>query len=124
NLSGFVQLKQPVKNIQKEYLSSSILAMSSRYEGLPMTLLEAQVCGLPMVAYACKCGPKDLITDGENGFLVEEGNKRQLDEMLMLLMEDKSKRVSMGKAAAKNSKNFTEAKVMQKWVDLFKELKS
>lgn len=123
NLTGIVQLKPPVKDIQKEYLNSSILAMSSRYEGLPMTLLEAQVCGLPMVAYACKCGPKDLITDGENGFLVEEGNKRQLAERLMQLMEDKSKRISMGQAAVKNSKNFTEAKVMQKWVDLFKELK-
>lgn len=122
-LTSTVRLMPPVKNIQKEYLNSSILAMSSRYEGLPMTLLEAQVCGLPMVAYACKCGPKDLITDGENGFLVEEGNKKQLAERLMQLMEDKSKRVSMGQVAAKNSKNFTEAKVMQKWVDLFKELK-
>lgn len=122
-LKNVVHLIQPVKNIKVEYLNSSIIAMSSRYEGLPMTLLEAQTCGLPMVAYACKCGPKDLITDGKNGFLVEEGNMKQLAEKLMDLMEDPDKRKKMGEEALINARNYTEDKVMQKWVDLFNSLK-
>src|SRR5690606_30072639 len=63
-LQGVVSLCEPVQNIEKEYLQSSILAMTSRYEGLPMALLEGQACGLPLVSFDCKCGPKDIIENG------------------------------------------------------------
>lgn len=49
--------------------------MTSRFEGFPMVLLEAMSFGLPSVSYSFKCGPKDAIKDGINGFLVEEGDK-------------------------------------------------
>lgn len=121
-LAEAVHLRAPVKDIEKEYVSSSILAMSSRYEGLPMTLLEAQVCGLPMVAYACKCGPKDIIVSGENGYLIEQGDQKDLAEKLIALMEDEEARKKMGRAVAKNAECFTEEKIMQKWMDLFTTL--
>lgn len=121
-LEDVIQLCLPVKNIEKEYRNSSILAMTSRYEGLPMVLLEGQVCGLPLVSYACKCGPKDIIEDGKNGFLIEEGNIKSFAEKLILLMERSDLRVQMGIESKMKSRNYTEATIMKKWLDLFNAL--
>ena len=96
--------------------------MSSRFEGLPMALLEAQAAGLPIVSFACKCGPKDVITDGEDGFLVPEGDIGGLSNGMKRLMADESQRLSMGQAAFRNSERFDKEKIMSKWETLFQEL--
>lgn len=112
----------PEKDMRSAYLGASILAMSSRFEGLPMVLLEAQACGLPIVSYACKCGPRDVVTDGVDGFLVEEGNVTDLADKLFTLMNDVNLRKKMGKAAYKASTRFDEKVIMDKWKALFEEL--
>lgn len=61
-------MKPPTGQIEEEYRQASLLVLSSRYEGLPMVLLEAQSFGLPIVSFACKCGPGDVITDGKMVF--------------------------------------------------------
>ncbi|MBD1422495.1 glycosyltransferase family 4 protein [Sphingobacterium chuzhouense] len=121
-LADVIRLCSPVWDIEKEYCQSGLLVMTSRYEGLPMTLLEAQTYGLPMVAYACKCGPRDIIRDGENGFLVEEHNQEMMVARLIQLMENENLRWEMGRKAKEMSTDFTEAKVMRKWLDLFNQL--
>lgn len=124
DLSGSVSICTPTKNIEEVYLNHSILAMSSRYEGLPMVLLEGQVFGLPLVSYACKCGPKDIIKDGYNGYLIPEGNIQQFSNQLMLLMQSSELRKKMGEHSFSNSKNFTEKRIMEQWILLFEELKN
>jgi len=104
------------------YKHASILALSSRYEGLPMVLLEAQAVGLPIVSFACKCGPKDVITDGVDGFLVEEGDVTELADKLFLLIKDGELRKLMGRAAYENSARYAEDKIMAEWKDLFTRL--
>ena len=52
--------------------------MTSNYEGFGMVLVEAMACGVPAVAFDCKCGPKDIIKDGENGLLVRNGDIQAL----------------------------------------------
>ena len=121
-LQSVVQLCAPVENIEREYLQSSILALTSRYEGLPMALLEAQVCGLPLVSYACKCGPRDVIRDGENGFLINEGDRGVLAAKLIQLMDNSAIRLQMGCKSRLLSKNYAEKVVMQRWQALFQEL--
>ncbi|SDL40000.1 glycosyltransferase family 4 protein [Pedobacter antarcticus] len=121
-LQDVVRLCTPVKNIEKEYVSSSILAMTSRYEGLPMALLEGQVCGLPLVSYACKCGPKDIIHEGENGFLLAERDQEGLAGKLVLLMHNATLRKQMGRTSRALSLNYTEEIIMKQWFDLFKQL--
>ncbi len=115
-------LRMPVNHIQEEYGRSAILVMTSRYEGLPMALLEGQVCGLPLLAYACKCGPGDIISDGKNGFLIEEGDKAEFARKLMLLMGDISTRRTMGKQSRLLSQNFSEERIMSEWENLFKNI--
>jgi glycosyltransferase involved in cell wall biosynthesis len=122
NLEGAVVLKKNTSDILSEYLDASLLVLSSRYEGLPMVLLEAMSVGLPMVAFTCKCGPRDLITDGENGFLVPEGDVPELAAQIMQLMEDSALRKEMGEVARIGSERFSEPVIMEKWMQLFDNL--
>jgi len=121
-LNKQISLCEPVKDIQKEYLKSSIIAVTSRYEGWSMALAEGQSCGLPMVSYACKCGPKDIIEAGRNGFLIAEGDKQDFAAKLKLLMGDDTRRLIMGCEAKQMSRRFSKEKVMKQWLNLFKEL--
>jgi len=108
-------------DIRNIYRGASVLALSSRYEGLPMVLLEAQAAGIPAVAYECKCGPKDILTDGVDGFLVPQGDVDALAERLSRLMNDTELRKQMGAAAYAASDRYDEDKIMAQWEKLFRE---
>ena len=118
-LNRSVRLMPAISDIENVYLGASVVAMSSHYEGLPMVLLEAQSFGLPIVAFACQCGPKDVITDGETGFLVPEGEVEGLADRLITVMEDDNLRLSMGKKAKEASHRYEERGVMQLWMETF-----
>lgn len=118
-LTGSIRLLKPVEDIQSVYLNASVAVMTSRYEGLPMVLLEAQACGLPVVAFACQCGPRDVIHDGEDGFLVEQRDEACFAQRLLQLMRDEDLRRRMGERAAANSEAFSEERVMKQWKRLF-----
>ncbi|MBB6130762.1 glycosyltransferase family 4 protein [Mucilaginibacter lappiensis] len=124
NLGKVVYLCEPVINLEKEYLNSAMVLMTSHYEGLPMALLEGQACGLPLVAYACKCGPKDIIQQDKNGFLVEERDIATLAQRVMELIDNPNKRIEMGLESVRLAENFSERKVMLQWHELFRSLVS
>ena len=115
-------LEASVSNIISKYQESSMLVFSSRFEGFGMVLLEAMSCGVPCVSFACPCGPKDIVTDGVNGYLVEPGNVEALAERICYLIEHEELRKEMGKAARKRAEDFREEKIMQQWVDLFENI--
>lgn len=121
-LSAVVTLCPPTRSIQDAYMESSILAMSSRYEGLPMALLEAQACGVPLVSFACKCGPKDVIDDGINGYLVAEGDTKGLARALVRIMENVPLRKRMGRACVERAEMFSQNTIMKRWLNLFEEI--
>lgn len=121
-LQDSVFLKAPVKDMEQLYREASVIAMTSRYEGLPMILLEAQAYGIPIVSFKCQCGPADIITDGKDGFLVPEGNVPMMAEKLSMLMSDYQLRAKMGKVAVLSSKRFDEERVMNQWENLFRSL--
>ena len=96
--------------------------MTSRYEGFGMVLTEAQVCGLPVIAYACKCGPRDIINDQKNGFLIDEGNELLMVERISQLIDNIDLRQYMGTKGVEMSARFSEKQVMKLWINLFNEL--
>ena len=63
--SSRCHLNGPTSNIQQEYANSSLFVFSSRFEGFGMVLVEAMSCGLPVVSFACPCGPKDIVRSQE-----------------------------------------------------------
>ena len=121
-LSGTVTLERPTHQMQEVYRTSSVYVMTSRYEGLPMVLLEAQQMGLPIVSFACPCGPRDVITDGVDGFLVEVGDEERFLSSLKKLMADGAMRRRMGEAARRASDRYQVDVVMQQWQELFQGL--
>lgn len=117
-----VTLCPPTNDMDAVYRGASIIAMSSRYEGLPMILLEAQAYGLPIVSFNCKCGPSDVITNGIDGYLVDEGDIMALAAQLAPIMKDDTLRLQMGVEARKKSERYAEEVIMAKWTALFDKL--
>jgi glycosyltransferase involved in cell wall biosynthesis len=118
-----VKLCEPVMDIQNIYPQYSMLILSSRYmEALPMVLLEAMACGVPLVAFDAPCGPKDVIEDGKNGFLVKTGDIKALADKINQLIEMPDMRKTMGDIAGKMSGNYRMEKIMPRWDQLFKDL--
>lgn len=122
-LQESVKLNAPTQQIGKEYTNSSILVMSSNYEGFPMVMIEAMACGLPAVSFDFKCGPKDIIRHGENGLLVKNNDIQGLAEAMMKLMGNEELRRQMSMEARKITDIYSEEVVMKKWVSLFERLK-
>lgn len=116
-----VVLKPATSNIAEEFCNASLYVMSSRYEGLPMVLIEAMSYGLPIVSFACPCGPRDIISD-DFGTLVQPGNIQQLADALITWMSNDIKRKMGGQAARVSVQRFLENNVMKQWEELFDSL--
>lgn len=121
-LQDTVRLNDPTRNIGKEYSESSMLVMSSHYEGFPMVMIEAMACGLPAVCFDFKCGPRDIIVEGENGLIVPDGNVEALAEAMVRLMKGDELRKRMGENAKKVVEKYSEDRVMGLWVNLYEEI--
>lgn len=121
-LQANMHICSPTKNIGTEYTHSSLLVMSSNYEGFPMVMIEAMACGLPVVAFDFKCGPKDIIQDGKNGLLVSNGDIQGLADAMMTLMGNEALRKMMGEEARKVISTYSEETVMSQWIRLFTDL--
>jgi glycosyltransferase involved in cell wall biosynthesis len=120
--SSRCHLNGPTTDIQKEYVNSSVFAFTSRFEGFGMVLIEAMACGLPVVSFACPCGPMDIVKDGEDGLLVENGNDEDLADKLLYLMADDKRRRQMADAALKNSQRFNVDYIAERWKKIFNEV--
>ena len=121
-LDGRVEVKGYTQSLEKEMGRASIYALSSRYEGFPMVLLEAMAAGLPPVAFDCPNGPAELIDDGRNGIVVPLGDAEALGRGFVALADDEELRRSMGAAAVETAAGYDLATTADRWEQLFDEL--
>lgn len=124
SLNMNIHIHQPTEKIFDVYRDSSILVSTSLFEPFGLVIPEAMSCGLPVVAYDSPYGPSSIISNGENGFLVENNNRRVFADKLCLLMSDISLRQKMGKAASVSAQRFSAGNIMPKWRELFLSLLS
>ena len=110
------------KDIAEEFSKSSIFVLSSRFEGFGLVLAEAMSCGLPCVSFDCPYGPRDIITDREDGILVENGNVEALSKAIEQLMTEEDLRQSMGEKALINVARYDSSNIMTRWEELFSSL--
>lgn len=121
-LQDVVIMNDPTDNIMEEYLKSSIYVMSSVFEGFAMVLLEAMACGLPCVSFDCPYGPRNVITDGEDGFLVDYLNSKALADSICKLIENEALRKQMGKNGRNNVLRYSRESIMPQWISLFESI--
>jgi len=117
-----VQLKGITSEFEAVLRNAAVYAMSSRFEGLPMVLLEAFSKGVPPVSFDCPEGPRQLIQDGVNGLLVPEGDVPALTEALRRVMDDDELRHRLGGGALTTAADYHVDAVVDRWIALFEEL--
>ena len=116
------RLHGPVSDVKAEYLNSSIFVLPSRYEGFGLVLIEAMACGVPVVSFDCENGPRSIITDGEDGFLIPTFDIDAFAEKIILLMQDENLRRLMGEKAQKSAAKYDIDSIGLQWKQLFDEL--
>ena len=122
NLGENVHLMGTTNNVRNVLISASAFALSSIMEGFAVVLVEAMECGVPVVSYQCPCGPKDIISDGVDGFLVPVGNEQMMADRICTLIEDEELRRKMGASAKEKAKKYHIDDITKQWMSLFNEL--
>jgi glycosyltransferase involved in cell wall biosynthesis len=124
NINNNVTFFDPVKAINLKYQEASIYLLTSRFEGFGMVLIEAMESGLPCIAYDCPCGPRAIITNNDDGFLIENGNEIDFVSAVETLINNDKKRIEMGKKAIFSSSKYNIDEIMPLWDTLFKNIKT
>lgn len=122
-LEKVVILPGATKHISEEYAKSSIFVSSAREEGFGNVMTEAEASGLPVVAFDCPYGPREIIRDGYNGYLVPLNDKAQMAERILSLIEDSEKRMLMGKRSLEVVTKFSLGNIINDWKIVFNDLK-
>lgn len=123
NLGKSIFLEGVNNNIREKYQESQIFLMTSKGEGLPMVIIEAQQNGVPVVVYDCYSGPSDIIKNNFGGFLIPMNDKKVFSEKLKMLLDDQELRKQKSSEAIENAKRYSANRIMPLWENLFKELK-
>ena len=121
-LNDHITLCGRSNSIMYVYPEYSLHIMSSRYEGQPMTLIEAQACGLASVVFDFKFGAADIVQNGVNGIIVSQNDRKAFSEALCTMMSSEDMRKKYGENALEVGKQYFKDNVFGKWVELINSL--
>ena len=117
-LEEHVFLKGYCTDINERYSEYSMFVMTSRAEGMPSVLIEAQKAGLPVVSFNISCGPSDVITDSVNGYLIHPFETEEMAKRMIELMEDNEKRKQFSECSERHHKELEKSYLVAKWFEL------
>jgi len=121
-LGACVELHPFTDDVTAYYRQATIFVMSSRFEGLPLVLLEAQAHGLPIVSFDCEYGPRQVVTHEKNGLLCPPEDPDGLATALIRLLKDQTSRAVYSFAAQEAARTYSLPAVMEYWSRLFEDL--
>lgn len=122
NIENKVEFLGNINDVSKYYSTATIFVFTSKSEGFPNALMEAMYFGLPCISTNCPNGPLDLIEDGINGYLIDVGNQKQLEEKLDLLIKNKNIRQKLSQNAIKSTIKFEMKFIVKSWEKYINEL--
>ena len=117
-----VHFKGNVNGTHNIYPGHAIYVMTSRYEGLPLVLLEAKQYGLPIVSFNCPTGPAEIVLDGENGYLIDNFDISQMSQKIIELIENNELRLRFSRNSMLDTDKFNKKKIIKQWIELIEEM--
>ena len=122
-MNNKIELCGVTDNIKEELEKSKIFVLSSNYEGMPNSLIEAMAVGCAAISTDCPCGgPRELIDNMKNGILISVAEEKELEENMEKLIENEEKIEELGK----NSKNIIESLkteiIIKKWKEYIQQV--
>lgn len=115
-------LRSSLVDVESEYIRSSVFVHPSRSEGFGLVIVEAMACSLPVVSFDCENGPRSIITDSVDGFLIPSFNIRFFADRLIMLMRDEPLRKQMGEMGRLKSQQYSIDRIALQWKTLFDDL--
>ena len=122
NLQGKLILKGKVSNVEDYYKNSSLYVMTSRFEGLPMTLLEAKTYKLPIVSFNCLTGPSEIVKNNVNGLLINPENVEAMSNKLNILLKNENKLKEFSDNSEVDIEKFELKPILEKWDNILLNL--
>lgn len=122
NLEGRLILMGRVKNVDDYYRKAGLFVMTSRFEGLPMVLLEAKTYRLPLVSFDCPTGPSEVIENGVNGTITAPENTHALASAVNELLDNREKRIAYSVNSGSNAKSYDKKHILCQWQELLNEV--
>lgn len=117
-------LHPATNNLMEKFKEAAIYVLPSRHEGFGLVLLEAAAMSLPLIAFDCPNGPREIIKDGKNGLLIENGNVEELSSAIIKMIKDLHMRKQMGTIAFQSVKEYSVLEIVTNdWVPLLNILK-
>lgn len=117
-------LKGNVSNVEDYYAMTGIFVLTSRYEGLPMTLLETKPYQLPLVSFDIKTGPRECIIDKFNGYLIPENDIDQMINSINTLIETPNLLLELSNHALDNIEDFKLSQIIKHWNNLLRRIEN
>ena len=121
-LEEHVFLMGSVDDLGSELSEASVFALSSRFEGFGLVIVEAMSKGVPVVSFRCRRGPAEIITDGVDGLLVRPRDVRGLAAGMLRLIDDEDERRRLGAAAVQTAARYDLGSVSSRWLELLGDL--
>jgi len=122
SLADFISMPGRTETIAKWYQKSPIFVLSSRMEGFPNVLCEAMAYGCACVSFDCIAGPKEIITDKIDGYLVKNGDIHALSARMNFLINNAEERRRIGKEAMKISDRLNIDSIMGQWDKIIEKI--
>jgi N-acetylgalactosamine-N,N'-diacetylbacillosaminyl-diphospho-undecaprenol 4-alpha-N-acetylgalactosaminyltransferase len=118
NLNSKIQLVGQLENPFTYVSKSHLFVLSSDFEGFPNALVEAMICGCPVISTDCPSGPNEILINKENGILIPTGDVEAMKNAIVYMLKDRVKRIEMAKKATDKAYDFSVEKIANQYYQL------